>query len=118
MGYRSNVYIKVYEPQYKELIGICKEHDFLPDMVFDCGEVKGKNTYSLVWEDIKWNPTYVGVNAIMDMIDEYEKDDIGFHYIEIGENYTDITDRCNDWDLELYIERKVDVDGYEIAIPD
>ena len=119
MGYRSEVAIKCKEKAFDMLIDTCKETGLMPDTVYkDCDD------FLLYWDWIKWYNDYNDVAAIentLDKLDElHDHDDdqetgYGYKFMRIGEDDGDVETRENDWDIELWMVRKIDIpDGLEI----
>ena len=118
MGYRSEVAIKCEEKAYKMLKETYRKVDFTPDKIFKDGD-----EYILYYDCIKWDEIYEDVSAIiktLDRLDElqdpndYETTGYGYKFVRIGEDNDDIEIRQNDWNIELYIVRKIDIpDGLE-----
>ena len=118
MGYGSEVAIKCEEKAYKMLKETCYKADIMPDKIFKDGD-----EYILYYDWIKWDENYEEVSAIiktLDKLDElqdpndYETTGYGYKFVRIGEDNDDIEIRQNDWNIELYIVRKINIpDGLE-----
>jgi len=121
MGYRSEVAIKCEEKAFEMLRETYKRVDCVPDNVYKDGE-----HYILYWDWVKWYESYEDVGAIesaMDKLDELQnpndKTDTGYGYrfMRLGENDDDVETRENDWDIELWMIRKIDIpEGLEEVV--
>ena len=79
--------------------------------------------YILYWDWIKWYEDYEDVSAIvktLDKLDElqdpndYETTVYGYRFMRLGEDDEDTETRGNDWDIELWMIRRIDIpDGLE-----
>lgn len=113
MGYRSEVAIKCKEDAYKMLKKTCQKMDIMPNKIFKDGD-----EYILHWDCIKWYEDCEDVSAIiktLDKLDElqdsndYETTGYGYRFMRLGENDEDIETRENDWNIELWMIRKIDI---------
>lgn len=121
MGYRSEVAIKCEQKAYEKFKEVFTDGEMYihPDKIFyDC-ELK---EYTLYWDWIKWYEDFEGVSAIvklMDTLDEehVEGDELAYKMLRLGEDDDDIESRRNDWSIELWMVRKIDLDdcGEEIG---
>lgn len=115
MGYRSEVAIKCEEKAYERFREVFIKEDLFinPDKIlYD----KENQEYYIYWDWIKWYEDYEGVNAIikvMEALDEEHNyclsDELGYKFIRLGEDDDDVETRANDWSLELWIIRKIDI---------
>lgn len=118
MGYRSEVAIKCEEKAFEMFRETYKRVELMPDKVYKDGDY-----FILYWDWIKWYDSYEDVGAIesvMDELDELqdpnreEKTGYGYRFMRLGEEDTDIETRENDWNIELWMIRKIDIpDGLE-----
>lgn len=118
MGYRSEVAIKCEEKAYEMLRETCQKVDLMPDKIFKDGD-----EYIFYWGWIKWYGEYEDVAAIentLNKLDElqepsdYETIGYGYKFMRIGENDDDVETRENDYGIELWMIRKIDIpDGLE-----
>ena len=113
MGYRSEVAIKCEEKAFEMLKETCKRVDCVPDKIYKDGE-----QFILYWDWIKWYESYEDVSAIistMDKLDElqdpnnYDETGYGYRFMRLGENDDDVETRGNDWNIELWMIRKIDI---------
>lgn len=115
MGYRSDVAIKCEEKAYEMFKQVFSKREMYiePDKIYKDGD-----DYILYWEWVKWYG-YEGIDEItniMNELDERENDTggYGYNFIRIGEDIEDAEQRSNDWDVELWMIRKIDIpDGLE-----
>lgn len=118
MGYRSEVGIKCEEKAYEMLKETCHKINYMPDKIYKEGDL-----YILWWDAIKWYEEYKDIAAIVNTLDkldelqdpnDYETTGHGYKFIRLGENDDDVETRENDWDIELWMLRKIDIpDGLE-----
>lgn len=111
MGYRSEVAIKCEEKAYKlfEEVFLERELYIMPDKIYKDGD-----DYILYWEWAKWYECYEGVQAIIDVMNDLDdcgnKDGgYGYKFMRIGEDDNDTETRSNDWNIELWMIRKIDI---------
>ena len=113
MGYISEVAIKCEEKAFEMFKKVCKEVNYLPDKIYKDG-----NEYILYWGGIKWYEGYEDIQAIisvMNKLDElqdpnnYNETGYGYSFMRLGEDNDDIETRENDWDIELYMIRQIDI---------
>lgn len=122
MGYRSEVGIKCDEKAYEIFMQVAKENYIVPDCVYM--DDNGKHAqYTMLWNCVKWYDYYSDVKAIenvMQQLDETHEDGsydgLGYKFVRIGEDYDDIEERTNDYNIEFWITRTIDVSGVEIEI--
>lgn len=106
MGYRSDVGImcqpKAYEMFKKEFNVIC------PHKVLQCGDY-----HLLIWEWVKWYDEFDDVakaNEIMaELNDRDHEDGYGYKFLRIGEEDTDVESRTNNYEVELWMRREIDI---------
>lgn len=116
MGYRSEVAIKCEEKAYELFKQVFTEKELYiaPDKIYKDGD-----NYILYWDWIKWYEEYKGVKAIEDVmidLDDHGNKDGGYGYkfMRLGEDDEDTETSSNDWDIELWMIRKIDIpDGLE-----
>lgn len=116
MGYRSEVAIKCEEKAYELFKQVFTEEELYiaPDKIYKDGD-----DYILYWDWIKWYEEYDGVKAIEDVmldLDDHGNKDGGYGYkfMRLGEDDEDTETSSNDWDIELWMIRKIDIpDGLE-----
>ena len=91
----------------------CQKMDIMPNKIFKDGD-----EYILHWDCIKWYEDCEDVSAIiktLDKLDElqdsndYETTGYGYRFMRLGENDEDIETRENDWNIELWMIRKIDI---------
>ena len=113
MGYRSEVAIKCEEKAFEMLKDTCERVDCNPDKIYKDGE-----QFIIYWDWIKWYESYEDVSAIistMDKLDElqnpnnYGETGYGYRFMRLGENDDDVETRENDWNIELWVIRKIDI---------
>ena len=122
MGYRSEVAIKCQPKAWIELEKTIRKHGFIPDRVF-----RTQYGYtSVYWDCVKWYECFPEVAEINALLDDFDirhdigkPDELGYHFIRIGEDFEDVESKCNDYDVEQYIIRSIDLDycGTEIQNP-
>lgn len=120
MGYRSEVGIKCDEKAYEMFMLVAKENDIVPDCVYkeEDGDVA---QYTMLWNCVKWYDYYSDVKAIENVMQQLDQtheagkyDGLGYKFIRIGESYDDIEERTNEYDIEFWVTRTIDVSGVEI----
>lgn len=115
MGYRSEVAIKCEQKAYERFEKVFTDGEMYisPDKILFNHVSK---EYTLYWDLIKWYEDFEGVSAITkvmrDLDDEHvEGDELGYRMLRIGEDDDDVERRENDWNIELWMIRKIDLDG-------
>lgn len=119
MGYRSEVAIKCEEKAFELFKSVfAKEELYIkPDNIY-----KDENDYILYWDWVKWCDDYEGVKEITNVmcdLDDHGNEDGGYGYkfIRLGEDDNDVETSSNDWSIELWMIRKIDIpDGLEEII--
>jgi hypothetical protein len=111
MGYRSEVAIKCQPNAFEKLMSVCEETLMKPDSIIEDGDCR-----ILYWDWIKWYNTFdeiIAIEKCMQWLDENHDPDsddgLGYHFIRLGEDGSDIDDETNDFDIELYYIRKIDL---------
>ena len=111
MGYRSEVAIKCQPNAFEKLMEVCGESLMKPDSVIEDGDCK-----ILYWDWVKWYSSFEEVAVIekcMQWLDENHEPDsddgLGYHFIRLGEDGSDVEDETNDFEVELYYTRKIDI---------
>ena len=108
MGYRSEVAIKCEELAFEKFREVYKRVQFAPDKVYKDGEY-----FILYWDWIKWYETYDDISAIegvmskLDLLDDTTG--YGYRFMRLGENDDDVETRQNNYDIELWMIRKIDI---------
>tara|TARA_R100000908_G_scaffold56428_1_gene31902 strand:- start:18 stop:401 length:384 start_codon:yes stop_codon:yes gene_type:complete len=118
MGYRSYVYV-ITDIKNKALIAALKaakadeeETGMFRWWNMSNASHKTKEVMLFEFHDVKWYESYADVNAVMSEINKLESDKTkcdSFGYIEVGENYDDITHLGSPWDYDMYLNRSVDM---------
>lgn len=108
MGYYSLVGIKCELRAYERFEKVFKDYPTItPDEISKSGHL-----YNLKWNSIKWYNGYEDIDAVenvMDWLDEHdEKVGYGYSFIRLGEEYSDIEERENSTDMDLYFIRDLD----------
>ena len=106
MGYRSDVGImcqpKAYEMFKKEFNVIC------PHKVLQRGDY-----HLLIWDWVMWYSEFDDVakaNEIMaELNDRDHEDGYGYKFLRIGEEDTDVDSRTNNYEVELWMRREIDI---------
>lgn len=106
MGYRSDVGImcqpKAYEMFKKEFDVICPHKVLQHD-----------DYHLLIWEWVKWYDAFddvAKVNEIMaELNDRDHEDGYGYKFLRIGEEDTDVESRTNNYEVELWMRREIDI---------
>nr|DAZ46856.1 MAG TPA: hypothetical protein [Caudoviricetes sp.] len=111
MGYRSDVGImcqpKAYEMFKKEFDVICPHKVLQRD-----------DYHLLIWEWVKWYSDFddvAKVEEIMGELEDHEDEDgYGYKFLRLGEEDTDVEDRTNNCEVELWMRREIDIPkGFE-----
>ena len=118
MGYRSDVAIACQKNAYKKIKEAYEKGYVKPDRLL---KNDPEGLIMVCFNDIKWFNGYEDIDAIEDVLnelDEGDEDDIweaelGYHFLRIGEDYGDVEERANTWDIDLYFTREIDTFGYE-----
>ena len=119
MGYRSEVAIRCEANAYERFKNVFskKELYITPDKIRHDDEY---DEYIIQWDWIKWYESYDGIKEIikvMDKLDEEHEidllDRLGYRFMRLGEDDTDIETRENDYDLELWMNRSIDIPDWE-----
>lgn len=124
MGYRSDVAIKCEQKAYDMFMdALNKVNDKPHELYKETYEYDGEEIteYLLKWDHVKWYEgyDYEDVNAVtkvMDELDGYNEDDEGYGYkfLRLGEDDTDVESRTNNYNIELYFIREIEIpDGME-----
>ena len=108
MGYRSEVAIKCEEKAFKMLKETYDRVNFAPHKVY-----KDEDCFILYWDWVKWFDCYDDVSAIEDVMSKLDQLDdtegYGYRFMRLGENDDDIETRENDYNIELWMIRKIDI---------
>ena len=113
MGYRSEVAIKCEEKAFEMLRETYKRVDLVPDKVYKDGDC-----FILYWDWIKWYEDYDDISAIEEVMSKLDRlndtTGYGYRFMRLGENDDDVEIRQNNYDIELWMIRKIDIpDGLE-----
>ena len=109
MGYRNEVAIKCETKAYERFKVVLADNNFKPDKVlFDDGD------YIIYFDWVKWYEDYPEVNAIYDVMNQLDDehdghDDLSYKFLRLGEDDADKEERTNDYDIELWPIRKIDL---------
>ena len=115
MGYRSEVAIKCESKAYDRFAKVFtqKEMWIKPDKILHDIE---NDDYVIYWDWIKWYEDFEGVSAIQNVMSELDEehdgdadDQLGYRFMRLGEDDSDIETQENTYDLELYMIRKIDI---------
>ncbi len=109
MGYRSDVAVKCEEKAYELFKKAIADGGCEPDEIFKEGDY-----FIIHWEWTKWYEDEDDVYAIMDVIYQLDVNfsdtpGFGYKYIRIGEDSEDVESSTNNYNIELYITRKIDI---------
>ena len=108
MGYRSEVAIKCEEKAYEMLRETCNQVRLIPDAIY-----KDEEYFIFYWDWIKWYDTYYEIIAIentMSKLDDLGNEPgYGYRFMRLGEDDTDVETRQNNYDIELWMIRKIDI---------
>lgn len=116
MGYYSETGIKCRKKAFEMFREAWSKHDARPDeILFD----KERNEYLIIWGCVKWYGEFEDVSAIteiMDKLDDMPDSDIeaedgyGYTFTRIGEDVCDVEMRTNNYEVELWVRRELDID--------
>lgn len=106
MGYRSDVGI-MCQPKAYEMFK--KEFDLIgPHKV-----LQRDDYHLLLWEWVKWYSDFddvAKVEEIMAQLEEhYDEDGYGYKFLRLGEDDTDVEFRTNNFEVELWMIREIDI---------
>lgn len=109
MGYRSDVAVKCEEKAYELFKKAIADGGCEPDEIFKEGDY-----FIIHWEWTKWYEDEDDVYAIMEVIYQLDANfsdtsGFGYKYIRIGEDSEDVESSTNNYNIELYITRKIDI---------
>ena len=111
MGYRSEVAIKCEHKAFELLMKACENGFMQPDSVLDDDGYK-----ILYWDWVKWYSDFEEIKRIekcMSWLNENHEpdsdDELGYHFLRLGEDGSDVEDKCNDYDIELYYVRQIEL---------
>lgn len=112
MGYRSEVAIKCEQKAFEMIKEVCRKVEVVPDKVY-----KEDSCYILWWSWIKWDDWYDDVLEIETVLKELDKlkdpletgTGYGYKFMRIGESDDDVETKDNDWNIELWMIRKIDI---------
>lgn len=109
MGYYSEVAIKCEEKAFKlfEEVFSKKELYVEPDHIYKDGD-----DYIIHWDWIKWYDGFEGVDAITDVMEtlnDNTTDGYGYRFMRLGEDDNDTETMENDYDIDLWMIRKIDI---------
>jgi len=111
MGYMNDVGImcqpKAYE-MFKNEFDLIGPHKIL----------KRGDYHLLIWEWVKWDIEFEDVAKIEEIMDEleehYDEDGYGYKFLRLGEEDTDVEDRTNNCEVELWMHREIEIPkGFE-----
>ena len=95
---------------------VWNEHNIHPDVVLIDQE---RNEYLIAWNWVKWYSEFQDVSAITDVMDKLDdmpdsdieaEDEYGYTFTRIGEDTCDIESRTNNYEVELWVRRELDID--------
>lgn len=118
MGYRSEVGIKCQEKAFEMFKNTYAEVGLMPDRIYEEDDCK-----IIYFDWIKWyHPEFDDINAMVKLMDEldrlqekyseeeiYDKE-LGYKFIRIGEDDSDIEQKSNTYDIEFWVKRCIDLD--------
>ena len=116
MGYYSEVGIKCRKKAFEMFKETWIEHKIRPhEIMFDAE----RNEYLIVWNCTKWYNEFKDVAAITEVMDKLDdmpdadieaEDGYGYTFTRIGEDTCDIESRTNNYEVELWVRRELDID--------
>jgi hypothetical protein len=114
MGYRSEVAIRCQDKAFEMFEKAWGES--IPDKVIR----KGDNDNLIYWDWVKWYSDYpdiLDINSVMNKLDEYENDEaikeqLGYKFLRLGEDDSDVETRSNNWEIELWMIRQIDLSDF------
>lgn len=114
MGYRSEVAIRCQDNAYKMFEKAWGE--FTPDKIFH-----QEDDHLIYWDWVKWYEDYPDVSAIENIMSELNKlsndeaieKKMGYRFMRLGEDDTDIETKENTYDVGLWMIRKIDLSDFE-----
>lgn len=116
MGYRSDVGIMCGLNAAERLQKVFNQYDFQPDKVYNGKSWNGDDQKLFIFESVKWyeNMGYKEVDAVMDVLSELDDIDDpdfadSFKYLRLGEDVTDVELLTNNYHVELYFVRHLDI---------
>lgn len=116
MSYYSEVGIKCRKKAFEMFREVWNEHNIHPDLILID---KGSNEYLIAWNCTKWYSEFKDVAAIAEVMDKLDdmpdadieaEDGYGYTFTRIGEDVCDVEMRTNNYEVELWIRRELDVD--------
>ncbi len=115
MGYRSDVAICLKKEDYEELARRAEELEDNIIAIADLVYFDEKNEVAIIrWGCIKWYNGYPEVDLVEKFLNELDEQGKPFHYINIGEELTDIEERCGTWEdgicCRIHICRDIELD--------
>lgn len=120
MGYYSEVGIKCDEKAYEMFMQVAKENNIIPECVYKEGDGDATQ-YTMLWNCVKWYDYFSDVKAIENVMQQLDQtheagsyDGLGYKFVRIGGSYDDIEERTNEYDIELWVTRTLDISGEEI----
>lgn len=116
MGYYSEVGIKCREKAFEMFREVWSKNNMCPDeILFD----KECNEYLIAWDCVKWYDAFEDVSAINEIMDKLDdmpdadieaEDGYGYAFTRIGEDVCDVEMRTNNYEVELWVRRELDID--------
>lgn len=121
MGYRSEVAIKCQDKAFEMFKKTYSECGLMPDKIYEEDDCK-----IIYFSWIKWyHPEFddiVAMEKTMDELDrllnkEYYDDDaiydqkLGYKFLRLGEDESDVEHRTNCYHIELWVKREIDLDN-------
>lgn len=116
MGYYSDVGIKCRKKAFEMFREAWNEHNIHPDTVLIDKE---HSEYLIAWNCVKWYGKFKDVSAITDVMDRLDdmpdadieaKDGYGYTFARIGDDVCDVEERTNNYEVELWVLRELDID--------
>lgn len=119
MGYRSLVYLKTTTEGWVLMKRFNDTIENWEDKPLSYSEVycSPAGNYKIEWIDIKWYDFYPNVQNVIEMMNRFDKEDIPYSFIRLGEETEDIEHRRNypddmPYEIEAF-EPVVDVNDEE-----
>ena len=114
MGYRSEVAIRCQDNAFTKFKNAWGE--FTPDKI-----VCRKDDNLIYWDWVKWYEDYPDVSAVervMSELDKYDNEEaidkgFGYRFMRLGEDDSDIETRENNYEIQLWMIRKIDLSDFE-----
>lgn len=116
MGYHSEVAIRCQDKAFEMFKEAWSKFKFIPDKIYH-----HKDDHLIYWDYVKWYEDYPDVSAIENIMSELNKlsndeaieKKMGYRFMRLGEDDTDIETKDNTYDIGLWMIRKIDLSDFE-----